>query len=143
MKTVEPWKAIAFVILLFAVAGGINSLLGISQHRPAEFVPPIQASAPPVQADANLQVQRQQAEAQASAQAHANLLERYINSGFSRKPGLQTYALIVASDSGGIDHALNGVLNRHFKDPSNEILPSLFKPAFISDGLFNSVFSGS
>jgi len=74
---------------------------------------------------------------------HAKFLERYLNAGFSRKPGTRSLAIIAASEDGKLNSAISTALAQHFRTDSVEIISSFFKPEFVSDKLFAEVFNGS
>jgi hypothetical protein len=92
------------------------------------------------QARAREETARKAAEA---AAAHEKFLAKYLNSGFVRKTGVRQVALIAASTDGELDRTLAGALLPHFQRESVEVLSSLFKPAFVTDKLFDKVFEGS
>ncbi|MEI9961037.1 MAG: FlgO family outer membrane protein [Limisphaerales bacterium] len=50
---------------------------------------------------------------------------------------------MVASESGTANSAVNDALLSRFKSADAQIVPSFFKPAFVSDGLFDTAFAGS
>ena len=81
--------------------------------------------------------------AQDAAAEHARYLARYLNSGFSRKSGVQTVAVAVVSEDGAFNQAVTRALAGHLKSGTTETLPSFFKPEFVSDGLINDGFNDS
>jgi hypothetical protein len=80
---------------------------------------------------------------QEAAARHADYLARYLNSGFSRTPGSETLAVVVATGDGKLDHTVSTALANHFKSDTVKIFTSFFKPEFVSDKLFANVFDGS
>ncbi len=81
--------------------------------------------------------------AQDAAAEHARYLARYLNPGFSRKPGVERVAVAVASEDGAFNQAVTRALAGHLKTGAIETLPSFFKPEFVSDGLINDGFTDS
>jgi hypothetical protein len=66
-----------------------------------------------------------------------------LNAGFSKTPGIESFALVVATQDGKPDSAVGTALANHFKSDSVKISTTFFKPEFVSDNLFASVFDGS
>jgi hypothetical protein len=82
----------------------------------------------------------------ATAEAeHAGYLARYLNSGVSRKPGFKMVGLAVVSEDGKLNRALNESIINRFKPDSIDIdiVSSVFRPQFVSDGLFDKILAGS
>ena len=79
--------------------------------------------------------------AEEAAAAHARYLARYLNSNVDRKPGAKTVALVVVSESGKFNRVLSAAVADRLKADSVQILPSFFKPEFVSDGLLNAAFT--
>jgi hypothetical protein len=84
-----------------------------------------------------------QGNAQRVRAEQTNLLAKYFDTTFIKSPGVQTIALSIATDSGKTDRAIQDALIQHFKSGNVKILPSFFKPAFITNGLFENTFNGS
>jgi hypothetical protein len=80
---------------------------------------------------------------QDAAAQHAAFLTRYLNQGFTRKPGVEMVAIVVAGENGNVNRAVGAALTDHLKTQNAEILSSFFTPEFISDGLLNTVIGGS
>jgi hypothetical protein len=74
---------------------------------------------------------------------HTQYLARYVNSGFTRRPGSETIAVAVASENGTLNLSVTTALESRFQRESVLILSPFFKPEFVSDGLFNDAFNGS
>jgi multidrug efflux pump subunit AcrA (membrane-fusion protein) len=156
----EKSKLRWFIISLVVVALVINSLCfeAVSSSRRAGQQRQQQAQ----QAQAQLQQQQQQAEvqlqqqqqiemekkaaalkaAQDAADAQAKFVARYVNSGFSKTPGSESLAIVVVQN-GKLDQTIAAALADHFKSDSIKVPTSFFKPAFVSDNLFGSLFDGS
>ena len=81
--------------------------------------------------------------AEEAAQAHANYLARYLIPGFSRTPGVQTVAIVAATETGKLNSNIGNALARRFKTANVEITSSFFTSEFVSDGLFTGMFNGS
>jgi hypothetical protein len=94
-------------------------------------------------ADQHAAAERANEEAARKAAEHSRYLERYLNTGFARKPGMKPIAIVVASEDGKLNAAVTTALAMHFKDQNVELLSSYFKPEFVSDKLFSEVFNGS
>ena len=131
MTNIEPKRAAAFVVVCSVIAFLINS----TQHRSYSAQ--------------NVVLQQQQLEterkaaAQEAATQHANYLARYLNPCFPRTTGSETLAIVVATDDGKIDHTVSPALANHCQTNNIKIASSVFKPEFVSDGLFATVFDGS
>ncbi len=81
--------------------------------------------------------------AEEAAQAHANYLARYLIPGFARTPGVQTLAVVAATETGKLSSNIGNALARHLKTANVEITSSFFTLEFVSDGLFAGMFNGS
>jgi hypothetical protein len=101
------------------------------------------------QEQANVHAQQEQREAAAqkaaqdAAEAHARFVAQYSDTDFVRKTGVKTIAVVAASENGTWNNALNSALVSRFKNEPVHLASSFFKPAFVSDGLFNDAFAGS
>lgn len=73
---------------------------------------------------------------------HAQFLARYLDTTFTKKPGVRAVALSVSFSDGRPDRIISDYLIGRFKADNNQILPSFFTGSFISDGLFDSAFDG-
>jgi len=82
-------------------------------------------------------------EAEEKAAQHAAYLARYLNSGFPRQPGMKLIAVAMATENGQFNSVLNTAISDRFKTDSAKMLNSLFRPAFVTDGLFTNVLDGS
>jgi hypothetical protein len=81
--------------------------------------------------------------AQQAAAEHARYLARYTDNSFTRKPGTKTIAVAVATENATWNSDMSGALVSRFKNDPVQLLSSFFKPAFVSDGLFNNAFDNS
>ena len=81
--------------------------------------------------------------AQDAAAQHANYLARYLNPGFTRTSTGKTVAVVAAAENGALDHAVTAALMSRFQKEPAELVSSFFKPAFVSDGLFQEIVNGS
>lgn len=77
------------------------------------------------------------------AAEHRQFVERYVDTGITRKPGIKTVALAVVSEDGKLNRPVSEALARRFNAGGVELLGSFFKPAFGTEGLLASVLSGS
>ena len=80
---------------------------------------------------------------QDAAAERASFLARYVNGGFSKVPGTKTMALVVATQDGKPDSAMGTALASRFKSAAINVSTSFFKPEFVSDNLFGTIFDGS
>ena len=88
----------------------------------------------------------EQAEANARQQAReerARFLGRYEDTNFVRMSAQTTIAVAAAADDGTWNGYVNDALVRRFKGEPLRLVSSFFKPAFVSDGLFNDAFADS
>jgi hypothetical protein len=129
MNRITPKRAAVFICVMATIAIFIYSAQGHREQQRAAGVAQQQHEA------ANA-IATQKAVEDAAAQ-HANFLTRYVNTGFSKKSGIRMIALSVTSG-----RTVQEAIANHFKSDSIEILPSFFKPAFITDGLFEQAFNG-
>jgi hypothetical protein len=148
---------IAFVCLLGIIAIVENGTLDQMSQRHAQTVAAAvaqkqQQEARQLQEQQRAQEQRaetaeaeQAAElaAQRAAAEHAQYLARYTDTGFIREPDSKTIAVVAASENGALNNAVGAALARRFKNERVRLDLSFFKPAFVSDGLFNDAFAGS
>jgi hypothetical protein len=74
---------------------------------------------------------------------HSADLARYLNGTVSKKPGIASVAVAVASEDGALNRHIGEALARKFQGKAVEMFPSLFTSEFLSDGLFSDTFSGS
>lgn len=81
--------------------------------------------------------------AQDAAAERAKFLARYLYPDLSRRPGMKTVAIAVATDNGSSNRAVTTALESRFQRESVWILSPFFKPEFVSDGLFKDAFAGS
>jgi hypothetical protein len=81
--------------------------------------------------------------AQDAAAEHKRFLEKYVDTGITKRPGNQMVAVAVASENRAMNHGMAVALISHFKTDRVQLTDSFFKPELVTDGLFNSAFSGS
>ena len=81
--------------------------------------------------------------AQEQAAQRANYIARYVNPGLVRAPGTEMVALAIVSEDGKYDRTLNAAIGSRLQAPPVQILSSVFRPAFVADGLFSQALSGS
>jgi hypothetical protein len=90
--------------------------------------------------------------ATAQAKANALLLEqqqresflnRYEDTNFVRTSAITTIAVATESDDGTWNSSVSAALVNHFTGKPIHLVSSFFKPAFVSDGLFNEAFGDS
>lgn len=124
MKRITPNRAVLFIVVMTAVA----FVVYLPHYRREQQ-----------RTQAAVQEQRM---AENEAQ-RAEYMTRYVDVTSVKKPGIQTVALAVASADGKPDRAVEGALARRFQSSTVQILPSFFKPSFISDGLFTSALNGT
>ena len=78
-----------------------------------------------------------------NATAHAQFVNQYVNTNFTRTPGLPLVAIAVAAENKTMNHAMSVALISRFKGEHAQLVDSFFKPPLVSDDLFNDVFNGS
>jgi hypothetical protein len=135
MKRIKPLPFLVFICVLAAIAIFIYD--GQKRREQKE------AAALAHQAQGAQAVAAQAQAIQDAAARHADYLARYLNSGFSRAPGREMLAVVVATGDGKLDSAVSTALANHFKSDTVKISTAFFKPEFVSDKLFDSVFNGS
>jgi len=100
------------------------------------------AAAARAKAIQDAEIERAKAIQQVAAE-HAQYLARYLNAGLPQKQKSETVAIVVASENGKLNRTVTDALARHFKTGNFGINSAFFNPEFVSDGLFDDVFSGS
>jgi predicted 2-oxoglutarate/Fe(II)-dependent dioxygenase YbiX len=80
---------------------------------------------------------------QEAAARHAQFLAQYLNVSLPQKTGNKTVAIAVASENGTLNRAVADAIADRFKKESIQIISSLFKPAFVADGIFQEILNGS
>jgi hypothetical protein len=157
VRTFEKWKAWVFIGSLVAVAAIINST---QQHRQGEkiaqeHVLAVQqneqkartergvAEAVAAQRAAEERKAEEQHRAEEATAEHARFLARHLNKGLARKPGIQRVAVVASSEDREENSVVSAALTEHLKTEAVEIVPSLFRPEFVSDGLFDDVLAGA
>jgi hypothetical protein len=75
--------------------------------------------------------------------ARAEFLARYTTANLTKKPDIETVAVAVANENGTMNHAIGAALVNRFNGERLDLSDSFFKPALVSDGLFNDAFNGS
>lgn len=142
MTKTESNHATAFIVFFSVIALAINSV----QFHKIEQVRAVQQQVfqqeQQAQVDAEKQAEAQKAAQQAAAK-HAQFVAQFVNSGFSKTPGMESFALVVATKDGKIDQNIGDTLAGYFKSGTVNISTSLFKPEFVSDKLFANLFGGS
>ncbi len=93
------------------------------------------------EAKAKAEAAHQKAIDEAAAE-HARYLARYLNSGFSRKPGVTAIGVAIESEQGTVNLNIATALTQCFKTSDVQLLNSFFKPEFVADKLVASIFSG-
>jgi hypothetical protein len=97
----------------------------------------------------DLQTKQRQEEAAARKAAqdaragHAQFLARYTDTSFARKPGTKTIGIAVASENATWNSSVGAAFVSRFKNEPVQLVSSFFKPAFVSDGIFNDAFANS
>ena len=76
------------------------------------------------------------------AAEHARFLARYLNSGFTRKPGMSPVAITIESEQGTVNPNLANALTQRFQTADVQFLSSFFKPEFVADRFIANILSG-
>jgi hypothetical protein len=114
--------------------------------------------------DAKAQVQREAAEAESAkvaeerriheaetssnkmientAAEHVHFLARYINSGFTRNPGLASIAVAIENEQGPVNQKIAIALTQRLKTDGIQLFNSFFKPEFVADKFVARLLSG-
>jgi len=93
------------------------------------------------EAAARAEAARQKAIEDAAAE-HARYLGRYLNSGFTRKPGVAAIGVAIESEQGTVNHNIATALTQRFKTADVQLFNSFFKPEFVADRFVASIFAG-
>lgn len=122
MKTIQTWKAAAFIATLVIIATVINST---RSRTPAanSGSPQTPVEQPPTKPTISI--------------------DSYLNAPLPRASGTHTVAIAVQSENGGFNPAVATALGRQCKPDPLKILPTFFTQRFVADGLFNETFNGS
>jgi hypothetical protein len=157
MSGINPKRVTVFVCVMATIAIFIHSAQSYREQQKAATVAQQQlemaneasarrsaqeAAAKQAKADRDAAMERAKA-IQDAAAMHAKFLAQNLNTGFTRKSGVKTVAVAVASENGEFNHTVTDALASRFKAEPVEMLSSFFKPAFVSDGVFNTAFAGS
>jgi hypothetical protein len=116
-----------------------------AQHE-AEQTKAAAAERAAVAADAKQKADREAAAAKAvqdAAAEHQKFVEKYVDTGITKKAGNQMVAVAVASETGSMNHAVAVALISRFKADHVQLTDSFFKPELVTDGLFSRAFNGS
>lgn len=68
--------------------------------------------------------------------------ERYLVTSTARISGVANMAVIIVDDRGALDHQLSQKIAQSFQARRVNVMTSLFKPAFVMDGMFDKVMKG-
>jgi hypothetical protein len=155
MNRIKPKRAAIFVGVFCVIAvvesnawkyvtgqGGRHLDAVPPASRPEERPGPSTVSRNPGDDAETALQERRRREAELTAQ-HAQYLATYLNSDFERNPGMKRIATLAVSENGKLNRAVAAAVSSRVKSASVQIVPSLFKPQFITDGLFNQAFADS
>lgn len=81
--------------------------------------------------------------AQQAAEERQRFIARYLNSGFAQTTGAKAVAIAVVGENGRYSAAVGSALADKLRSGPRPVLSSFFRPEFVSDGLFDSLYSGS
>jgi len=137
MNKIDPKRAVIFVGVFTFLATLIYS---VSNSRQERWAPQQPMERPFVEQPVQQRPAVRQP-GQRQQQFEADYLARYLNFNVARKPETKTVALVVVSESGRFNRVLSAAVADRLKADSVQILPSFFKPEFVSDGLFNAAFT--
>ena len=144
MKRIETWRAWSFVGTLAIAALVINSRFG--RHYDSRGSNSHPASNPQFTSQARerqLETANESRRAAEDANAErARIIQRYLSPGsYARKAGVKTLAIAVVSENRAFNRSINTAIANRLKTDSVQILSSLFRPEFISDGLFDRAWA--
>jgi chemotaxis protein histidine kinase CheA len=77
-----------------------------------------------------------------AAAEHAQFLARYLNPGFTHRPGLATIAVVIESEQGTMNLAVANAVMQRLANGDVQLLNSFFKPEFVADKFVDNIFSG-
>jgi hypothetical protein len=141
MKNTNSDKFIFLIVSFAIVALVLNNISFLKPHHALLINPNFQRFLPPSPQQQQEAAARKAADA--TATERAKFLARYLNTGFSRTPGSEMLAVVVANEDGKMDQTVSTAFANHFKTNNVKIFTSFFTPEFVSDKLFASVFDGS
>jgi hypothetical protein len=86
--------------------------------------------------------ERRKKVAEDGAAEHARFMAHYLNSGFTRKPGVAIIGVAVESETGTMDPSVASALAQRFETGGVQLLNSFFKPEFVADKYVARIFAG-
>jgi hypothetical protein len=135
MSGMNSKRVTTFVCVMAAIAILIHGAQSLRKQQKAAAIAQQQRE---MESEAAVQEASQNAAAQ-----HAAYLAQYVNSGPARRTGVETVAIVAASEDGKLNRAVTAALVNRFQTEPVQIIHSFFTPAFVSDGLFNDAFAGT
>ena len=135
MSKIQPARAISFLCACLVLAVFLNGMWAHWQQSLADSRLDRQQKV-----EAKLAVEKAARDAVAE---HANFLTRYLIPGVTRKPGTRMLGFAVASEDGNLKDVLADVLALHLQTNGVETVSSVFRPSFVTDGLFADAYKGS
>jgi hypothetical protein len=142
MVITESKHGLPFVVFFFVVALAINSVafhrLGMERAVRQQTIQVAQQE----QVEAVKKTEQAKVVQDAAAK-HAQFVAQYVNSGFSKRAGIKSLAVLVVNQKGQSDSQVGSAIASHFKSENVKISSSFFKPQFVTDRLFAGVFDGS
>jgi hypothetical protein len=146
MNKMNPKRVAVFFFVFATIAVVIYVAQGTREQQQVAAVTQQQREQAAVTAQQQQAAEKEAAakkSAQDAAAERAKFLARYLYPDLSRRLGMKTVAIAVASEDGKMNRAVSAALVSRFKTEPVQIFPSYFKPEFVSDGLFNEAFGGS
>jgi len=155
MSESDKRKPLQLIGVLAVVALGINLIVfrisqdkslsysADSQHEPNNLYEPPKSEILLKPRPSPLDEAKEKAALEARSEQQKYLAKYLNDTDRVRRPGAKTTAVITSSEDGKLEHIVNSALANHLKMNSVEVISSLFKPEFVSDGLFLKVFEGS
>lgn len=159
MNKIDPKRAAVFVAVFGFLAILLNTLVPHvedSQQKERYTRPVSRPEVQPIPAtrpfepgnyseannyEAQQALERARRAKEEAAAAHAKYLARYLNTKLDRKPGIKTVALVIVSENGKPNRAVSQAVVDMLESDTVQVLPSFFKPEFVTDGLFNGAFN--
>ena len=157
MSGINPKRVTVFVCVMAVIA---IFIYGAQSHREQQKVATVaqqqramvneaaaqkvaqDAAAEKAKTDRDAAMERNKAIQEAAAR-HARFLAQYLNASIPQKMGNKAVAIAVASENGTLNRAVAGAIADRFKKEPVQIISSLFKPAFVADGMFQEILNGS
>ena len=146
MNRIKPARIVLFVCVLAVIAIFIHSIQSRREKQAADAAEEVRQNAEREAAATKAIKDTTEATEQAAKTAateHKNFLEKYVDTGITKKAASHMVAVAVTSETRAMNHAVAVALISHFKADHVQLTDSFFKPELVTDALFSSAFNGS